>query len=119
MIVYDLGPQKPVRPTRHQVLLNEVALPPGAEGHPAIERETRLYAERYADFLKQSDIYPQERAAWVAKHGEALEIRVDNGECVDRDPRRYCFKLPAGMVASNAADVPRVRTHPVIATRLV
>jgi hypothetical protein len=106
---FDLGPQPPVRPTKPQVLLDKVTLPAGAEGHPAIEPETRRYAERYADYLRQLDLFPAERAAWVAKHGEAIEVHVDTMECIDRDPRRYSRALPDGMVASNAPHPPAAR----------
>jgi hypothetical protein len=113
--IFDLGPQPPVRPTKPQVLLDAVALPAGADGHPAIEPETRRYAEAYADYLRQLDSFPAERAAWVAKHGDAVELHFNPGddilgrEYLDRDPRRYCRTLPDGMVASSASHPPAAR----------
>jgi hypothetical protein len=106
-IVYDLGPRPPVRPVKSKVLLETPELPPGATGPTGYEPEQTRYNEKYRNYLHQLELYPAERAAWVAKHGDAVELRLNEAdeilgrEYVANDPRRYCFKLPDGIVASN------------------
>jgi hypothetical protein len=93
--MFDLGPQPPVRPTKPQVLLDEVTLPAGAEGNSAIEPETRRYAERYRDYLRAMDSYETERAKWERESGGgAIEISTSQADIVECGRGRYVAVLP-------------------------
>jgi hypothetical protein len=96
-VVFDRGPQPPVRPVKPQVMLDAVDLPPGAEGDPALEPASRSYAAAYAQYLVASDAYPAERAAWEKQHGKGpVQISVNSAaEVIERDPARFSLTMPA------------------------
>lgn len=110
MSIFDLGPVKPQRSAKPQVLLDEVALPPGAEGDPRIEPELARYAERYRDYLRQMETFAAERAAWEKESGGgAVEISSPHaGEMVERGRGRYVTKLPEGVTLGPRSGTNRV-----------
>ncbi len=101
MLIYDIGPQPPIAPTKPQVLLDEKPLPPGAEGDPRIEPELRRHREREAGHARALANFKAERAAWERdRGGGAIEMAcgaVPGAEMNERDPARYVKTLPAGV----------------------
>jgi hypothetical protein len=111
--VYDLGPQPPVAPVKPQVLVDAPKLPPGAEGDPSIEPETRRYAEQCRNHLRAVETFDAERAAWERESGGgAVEIGcnfVDGGEMLERGQGRYVAALPPGVELGSRSGTERDR----------
>jgi hypothetical protein len=111
MLIFDIGPQPPVEPAKPQVLIDAAKLPPGAEGNPQFEPESRRYAEQYREYLRAVGTFDAERAAWE-RGGGAVEIAcnsVSGGEMLERGQGRYVAKLPPGVKLGPRSDTNRVR----------
>jgi hypothetical protein len=101
MIVYDLGPKPPLLPKR-PACLDEPELPPGSVNGPAHhEPEIARYRAEMASYAQSYANFERECTAWVAQHGDAAaEICMPDilaREALERDPRRYVRRLPAGV----------------------
>lgn len=110
MVVIDIGPQRPIPPVRPAVLdlLNP---PPGRDGDPRVEPETKRYNARVADYERLLVSYDADRAAWLAEFGGAAEIEgdfVSLCEMLERDPARYVRELPEGIKPGHRWELNRI-----------
>jgi hypothetical protein len=94
-VVFDLGPQAPVRPVKPAVLLETPELPPGATGPDEYSAALERYTQKYCDYLVQLDGYEKERADWERQSGGgAVEISTTQGNIIECGHGGYVAVLP-------------------------
>lgn len=108
-VVFDLGPQAPVRPVKPAVLLETPELPPGATGPDDYSAALERYTQEYRNYLMQMDGYEKERAGWERESGGgAVEISTTQADIVERGRGRYVALLPEGVKLGPRSGLNRV-----------
>jgi hypothetical protein len=115
IVVWDIGPLRPVPPQRPALLDAAVELSPAAvhrgrtDSDPRIEPALARWTQAMQNYQRECDAYKAERAQWERESGGgAIEISTTQADIVECGHGRYVTRLPDGVKPGRRSGLNRV-----------